>query len=389
MKKILVVVPYNNGTIGSCSLNIFKSLCKIKDLEVKCVLIHKFKDGYKEFDDCDYCVNGSFIGVKRYTAFLKECLWLKNIKQSFNPDITISTLFSCSTLSILTGGKDKKIGVFHSPHTQVKCRGKVEYERTLWTYRYLYSRLDHLYCVSEEVKNSIVSTFPSINKNKVEVVYNIHNIERIKQLSKENLTADDNKIFNNPVILYCGRLDKNKAPERLLKAFIAAKEISQSTQLVYIGQDVSDLWESLQTIAKDAGIEERVHYLGMQSNPYKYMKRSAALVSCSYSEGLPGVLIESLLLGIPVVSTNSSVGVWEILNAYNDYNLNLDRCYKAKKGIITPNLGISSLSSDNEKDIENLAYALDDIFSENYRNAPFEFEKNVKAENVIDKFILN
>ena len=96
--------------------------------------------------------------------------------------------------------------------------------------------------------------------------------------------------------------------------------MQDSYHLEYICTDTEHLWDGLDTMAARMGITENVHYLGVRKNPYKYMRMAKVLVSCSFSEGLPGVLIESLFLNTPVISTNSSEGVWEILNCVEKYN---------------------------------------------------------------------
>ena len=227
MKRILIVAPYNRGTIGLCSLNIYKALQKRSDIIVKCVIVHKYKNGYAEFEDCEGCVKSVSLGVKKVVACYIQTKWLHKIKKEYRPDITISTLFSCTTISILSGGKDKKIGIFHSPHTQAKGTGWLNYQVTLLLYKYLYPRLDCIYCVSNEVKRSIIESFKTISPSKVEVVYNIHDKDNIRAKSKEPLSMEEQSIFSKPVILYCGRLDKNKAPDRLLKAFALQRKKQQ------------------------------------------------------------------------------------------------------------------------------------------------------------------
>ena len=44
--------------------------------------------------------------------------------------------------------------------------------------------------------------------------------------------------------------------------------------------------------------------LGYQTNPYKYMAKSDLYICPSYTEALGTTCIESLLLGVPVVTTN-------------------------------------------------------------------------------------
>jgi glycosyltransferase involved in cell wall biosynthesis len=52
---------------------------------------------------------------------------------------------------------------------------------------------------------------------------------------------------------------------------------------------------------------------GFQSNPYPWMRNADLFAMSSDSEGLPTVLIESLILGTPVVSTDCPTGPSEIL----------------------------------------------------------------------------
>ena len=48
-------------------------------------------------------------------------------------------------------------------------------------------------------------------------------------------------------------------------------------------------------------------------NPFKYMSRASTLVLSSQYEGLPGVLIQAMACGCPVVSTDCPGGSREIL----------------------------------------------------------------------------
>ena len=50
-------------------------------------------------------------------------------------------------------------------------------------------------------------------------------------------------------------------------------------------------------------LEDYIHFLGYQKNPYKYLSKMQVLLSMSKQEGFPGVYVEALSLGVPFVST--------------------------------------------------------------------------------------
>lgn len=380
-KRILIVVAGNKGTIGMCSRNLYLALQKQEEIEVKCVCVHRFSDGLPEFDDIDYyCPIRSSLWGR--IGIIGQVQWLRGIKRQFKPDITISTLFSTSFINVLSGGSGKTIGIFHSPHQQQKVFGTLSYMMTLFNYNFIYPFLDKLACVSQEVKESL-AVFPLIRKRKVEVIYNVHNADLIREKGGAPLPKDDAACFAHPCLLYCGRMDGNKAPDRALEAFAMAKETG-NMQLVYIGSDESGMMDGIMHRAKDLGIAERVHYLGRKSNPYPYIKQAMALISTSYSEGLPGVMIESLILGTPVVTTNSSKGIWEIFSCVDKYQKDLDRNYVCECGIITPNRSFTN-KQFYTSDIQFLAEAISSI-GKMGRCSAFEFEQKVSANYIYNQF---
>lgn len=378
IKKVLLLVAGDNGTIGSCSLNLYEAIKSVRQYEVKCAIVHHFENGYGGFKDALY------FDKENKGGLLEQIKWLKCIKEIFNPDVTISTLFGVTTLSVLSGGKDKKIGIFHSPHQQMKAEGIARYSIALAQYAFLYPMLDKLCCVSEEVKNSL-SAFPWIKDEKKQVVYNVHNIERIITKSKEELSdIAEQEIFRYPTIVYCGRLDRNKAPMRAIEAFAKAQR-PQNAQLVFIGDDQENLRPELEKAAKRLNIDSQIYFFGRKVNPYKYIGRSSALISSSYSEGLPGVMIEALSLGVPVVTTNSSKGIWEIFSASDKYDKNLVGLFESDCGIISSNISFRN-PQKYQTDIENLASAIGKVFQIG-KIEFFLFANSVKGETIVNQLL--
>lgn len=385
-KRILIVVSGNyDGAIAKCSWNIYSAYKRHnEEYEVKCVLLQKVKDGMKEYEGLEtYNMQPHGFFAKLF-PMVSKAVWLHRIKKEFSPDYTISTLFSVNLLNVFSMGKGKKVGIFHSPYKQGRAFGWLTYIASLLSYNFVYPWLDKLACVSTEVQQSL-KDFPLISQDKVEVIYNIHNVEDIITKSKRDIMSEEEKIiFSNPTILYCGRMDANKAPDRALLAF-AKSDRPKNSHIVFIGADKRGLIPKLKKIAEDFSILENVHFFGKKENPYPYFRKAHALISSSYSEGLPGVMIESLILGTQVITTNSSKGIWEIFSAIDKYDFNLSNVFCNECGYITSNLAYSD-QTKQEVDIENLKSAIQNVWR-NESNPEFKFKKRILGDTIIKQLI--
>ena len=96
----------------------------------------------------------------------------------------------------------------------------------------------------------------------------------------------------------------------LLKAFALVAQ-AHPAHLVILGE--GDELEDLENLARELGIHSMVCFAGFMANPYPYMKQAALFVLPSRFEGLPGVLIEALFCGTPVIATDCPGGSAEIL----------------------------------------------------------------------------
>ena len=113
-----------------------------------------------------------------------------------------------------------------------------------------------------------------------------------------------------PVILAIGRMKKVKDFSTLLRAF-ARLLVQRPARLIVLGE--GRLRPSLQSLAWELGIAERVDFPGFQENPYAFLAKADLFVLSSRHEALPTVLIEAMACGCPVVSTDCPSGPREIL----------------------------------------------------------------------------
>ena len=114
-----------------------------------------------------------------------------------------------------------------------------------------------------------------------------------------------------PYIVSVGRLTAAKDYPTLLQAFAAAKSHGLAEQLVIIGE--GELRVSLTKLRDELHLNESVHFLSHQANPFPFVKSSRFFVLSSIWEGFGLSLLEALALGKPAIATNCPSGPAEIL----------------------------------------------------------------------------
>ena len=110
-------------------------------------------------------------------------------------------------------------------------------------------------------------------------------------------------------ILGVGRLVAQKRWDRLIAAMPALAD--PRTSLVIVGE--GERRAALEAQVAALGLGDRVSLPGHSADPLPAMARAAVVALPSDFEGVPGVLRESLSVGTPVVATDSSAAVAEIV----------------------------------------------------------------------------
>ncbi|MES2444821.1 MAG: glycosyltransferase [Pseudomonadota bacterium] len=111
-------------------------------------------------------------------------------------------------------------------------------------------------------------------------------------------------------VLGVGRLEPQKRWERLIAAMPL---LPADLTLVILGE--GSLRGALEAQVAAFGLQSRVSLPGHSGDPLPVVAAAAVLALTSDFEGVPGVLREALALGTPVVATESSVAVREIVHS--------------------------------------------------------------------------
>jgi len=170
--------------------------------------------------------------------------------------------------------------------------------RRLKKYRHLYDGAQ-LLAVSRGVADDLHEL--GIAARRVECLYNPFDANAIQTAAKAPAPLPD-----TPYIVHVGRFSAQKRHDLLFEAF---RQLPDSHALVLLCHDDP----VLRAMIAHHGLAERVIVAGFQPNPYPWIAAADLLVLCSDHEGMPNVLIEALLLGVPVVSTDCPSGPREVL----------------------------------------------------------------------------
>ena len=235
-----------------------------------------------------------------------------------------------------------------------------------------YNKSDKIVSLTKGMKKDMLKY--GVNKSKIIMINNIVDINHIlKESNKENNNKTFNKISSRKIISI-GRLEDQKNHKLLIDAFKIVSENINDVELVILGK--GSLEKQLKKYTSEIGLDNKVHFLGFQDNPYNFIKNCDLFVLSSLYEGLPHVLLETMVLKVPIISTNCKTGPKDIFknNKYGYLVKNNDSNAMANKIIDLLN-DDKKLNKKVEKAYNRVLEYSADVVVKKYENL---FEKITK-----------
>ena len=201
---------------------------------------------------------------------------------------------------------DRKIIVWqHLPSGEIKDKVGLR--------KYL-NKLGKKIVICNDMKKSIENATPDLVDSKVKMIYNFFDIEKMKQLSENysKLTSKEKELIKDRYFFACCRIDRQKDLDTLIESYKILKEQYNIKEKLYIA-GIGDEKERLESLVKSYNLEKEIVFLGLQLNPYVWMKNAKFFVHSSHYEGLPTVVIEGLITNGMVISSDCPTGPREIL----------------------------------------------------------------------------
>jgi glycosyltransferase involved in cell wall biosynthesis len=256
---------------------------------------------------------------------------IKKIRTQHGIQVWVSFLATPNIINLLSGSGGKKI-VSVRDYTSREIRGLYS-EVYACFLKVFYNNADAIVAVSKGVKADLVKNY-GVNEKKVEVIYNPYDIESIQNSVNEAIGEKYRHLFKNQVIISVGRLMHLKGQRHLIRAFSKVKKQHNNAKLILLGS--GELESELRMIINELNLENDIHLLGFQENPFKFIHNSTVFVLPSLTEGFPNALVEAMACSIPVISADCRAGPREILSPDSDYDKETSIIEYAPYGILVP-----------------------------------------------------
>lgn len=344
MKKILLIIPSGGvGGIERLAIN-FYNFYKEKGYYVKVLKIIKQPTDIVNFGEDELCLSDvDFIEMKkinRLLFYIKSPYHLRKIIKKHQFTETLGFGDMPNIFSSLTFTNEKKIVSLHALKSVELSNNSFLSKLSRIAYKTSYRFLDKVVCISQAIKTDLINNCDFRFQDKLEVIYNPHNIQQIQDLAKVPLLDEFEKsLFEKKTILFLGRLTLQKAPWHLLKSFAILND--KNINLLFVGDAVPEVQKYLDKLIVEYNISSNVFFLGRKSNPYQYLTKASVLALSSYYEGTPNVIVESIAVDVPIVSSNCTDGIIELMSSTKvEHKGDL---IETESGIITPNFFMGKL----------------------------------------------
>lgn len=296
MKITFIIATLNSGGAERVLVTLANEFCK--EHEVNIIKFHSEKSFYQLDKTIKIFTLEQFDFSTLYNKIASRFKKFKALKEALNhhkSDVFISFL-DTTNIACIWAKKNIDTPLIiseHSSHSYLKS--------FFWKFlrRISYPRCDALTVLSTNDQKYY--------ENFVKKVINLPNPCHFS-LTNEELTKQN-------CVIFIGRLDANKNTLMFLKAIARLdKELASKYEFIVAGD--GELKDELLKYTKDFNI--KVNFLGRVENIAELYKKAKILCLCSFIEGLPTVLIESLYFNVARISTKYISGHKDLIEDGKD-----------------------------------------------------------------------
>ena len=275
--------------------------------------------------------------VKKLLMLPVDAVRLAKYVKKSNPDIVISFIFRADFVNILSSFLTRKPTIVSARvHTSSTYSQKsIGATINKFLIRTLYPKADTIINVSQGTQHDLTENF-HIPPTKQCVIYNPYEIDKIEALAQQKPDTLP-PLQKARTFVIVSRLRPIKNIEMIIDIFATLPE---DTRLLIVGDGPHEAVLKARVCALK--LQNRTLFTGPQENPYQFMKQAAIYLSASNAEGFPNALVEAMLCGCAVISTDCPSGPREILAPKTPFDTLL------KEGLEETSYGILVAVKDQE-----------------------------------------
>lgn len=318
-------------------------------------------------------VQGGGSPVQKARNFFRRVTQMRRLKGELQPDICISHLEGADYVNLLSKGSEKVVLLIQGSKTyDDNINGSLGWLRKKVMMPQLYKRADHIVTVSRDIIPEMVHDF-GVDPAKLSAINNSFPVETVWELAQEPLPADMQAVYKAaPVLITSARLAMQKHQWPLLDVFADVLQ-QQLAKLIFVGDgelrdDLVARAHKLQLRVYEAWDEMPltpdydVYFVGLQQNPFQYIRPATLFVFPSAWEGFPLALGEAMTCGVPVLSTDCPTGPREMLAPETVAPIVPIRTAEwTKYGVLMPMLTeAATLASDKQEWVRTIMMLLHD-----------------------------
>lgn len=303
--------------------------------------------------------------------FVKKISIIHKLKKKYQIHVSISLLEGANLINVFSKSKETIITSERSfvPNHKITFFKRIK--------QFILAILsDKVVALSKGVNLNLLNDF-KVDNAKLVTIYNPIDIKYIQSKLKEKTD-----FRFDPEIQYLvtsGRMTYQKGHLELVKTFKLVNDEIPQTNLLILGD--GPLKPMIQTLINQLNLQDKVFLLGYQSNPFPYIANSDIFVFTSLFEGFGNVILEAMVCGLPIISSDCLSGPREIIAPSSDPLLLTDTIEHGDYGVLVKPFSFKQYSEEISFENKNLAICLIDFIN----NKALQKEYSSKSlERILD-----
>lgn len=293
-QKVLFFLPPTVGGAERMTVTIAKMLPQ-DEIEVIFVIVGRGLGDIVKLIPTDFPIK--LIPLKSIWCGGTIKIW--NMVRKEKPDMVFSSMLYLNVRLIIVA---KLCGV------KVIVRNNIDLSRTtqkinIPLVRLTYKWADKVIAQQEEMHDEIIA-YTGLPTEKVITMHNPIDVDYINEcLKAENPFPQE--AHSQYKYIWVARFSHQKGQDLIVRAFEIVHRDKPNAHLYLLGryEKEDNFFISIRDFVESHELQEFVHFVGFDSNPYRWIQYADCYVMPSRFEGLPNSLIDAMYLGKPVVAT--------------------------------------------------------------------------------------